>query len=59
MLYLVLQNISTSLKSFKGKYKEAEPLYKRSLDILETSFGEIHPAIITVLKNMAGFYQSG
>jgi lipopolysaccharide biosynthesis regulator YciM len=41
----------------QGKYAEAEPLYKRSLKILEKAFGPDHPHVATVLENMAELYK--
>ncbi|MFC1813497.1 tetratricopeptide repeat protein [Thermodesulfobacteriota bacterium] len=39
-----------------GKYAEAEPLYKRSLAILEKAFGPDHPQVAIFLRNMAKCY---
>ena len=38
----------------QGKLVEAEPLYRRTLTILEKSFGPEHPNMATVLNNLAG-----
>jgi tetratricopeptide (TPR) repeat protein len=37
----------------QGKYAEAEPLYKRSLAIVEKALGYKHPNLFTVLMNYA------
>ena len=34
----------------QGKYEEAEPLYQRSLMILEKAVGPEHPNVVKVLK---------
>ena len=34
-------------------YAEAEPLYKRALEIFEKSLGEKHPTTVTVSENLA------
>jgi len=41
----------------QGKYAEAEPLYKRALDI-EKLLGKDHPSFATTLNNLAALYQS-
>jgi tetratricopeptide (TPR) repeat protein len=35
----------------QGKYEEAEPLYRRALDIFERALGAEHPSVATVLGN--------
>jgi hypothetical protein len=40
-----------------GKYTEAEPLYKRLLEIREKALGKDHPDVATVLENMADLYK--
>jgi len=45
------------LLSFQGKYDEAEPLYKQSLEIKKKVYGEDHPSIATGLNNLAGLLQ--
>ena len=40
----------------EARYGEAEPLYKRSLAILEKAHGPEHPDISVVLNNFANFY---
>ena len=37
----------------QGKYNEAEPLYKRSLAIVEKALGPAHPHLATSLENYA------
>ena len=37
----------------QGKYNEAEPLYKRSLAIVEKALGPEHPQVATSLENYA------
>src|SRR6266542_2705513 len=41
-----------------GKYVEAEPLYKRALDIYEKALGKDHPYTATSLNNLAVLYAS-
>jgi tetratricopeptide (TPR) repeat protein len=38
------------------RYADAEPLYKRSLAILERALGPDHPDIATSLNNLAAMY---
>ncbi len=38
----------------QGKYAEAEPLYRRALDICETQLGENHPITETLRRNYQG-----
>jgi tetratricopeptide (TPR) repeat protein len=38
----------------EGKFKEAEPLYRRSLAIREKKLGPTDPAVATSLNNLAG-----
>ncbi|MFC2032217.1 tetratricopeptide repeat protein, partial [Chloroflexota bacterium] len=40
----------------QGLYKEAEPLYKRALEIREKVLGPEHPDTATSLNNLAGLY---
>lgn len=40
----------------QGKYAEAEPLYKRSLVIVEQKLGADHPAVATTLNNLRRLY---
>ncbi len=47
-----------SLYSDQGRYDEAEPLYQRSLAILEKALGENHPHVATSLNNLASLYHS-
>ena len=42
----------------KAQNQTAEPLIDRALSIVETSFGENHPNVATVLNNMAGLLQA-
>jgi tetratricopeptide (TPR) repeat protein len=42
----------------QGKYKEAEPLYRRSLFIVEKQLGEDHPDVAVRLNNLAVLYQN-
>lgn len=41
------------LYTAESKYKEAEPLFKRSLEILEENLGPDHPNVATALENYA------
>ena len=42
----------------QGRYAEAEPLYKRSLEIREKKLGKDHPDVATALNNLAELYKS-
>ncbi len=41
-----------------GRYAEAEPLYKRALDIREKALGKDHPSTATSLNNLAALYKA-
>ena len=41
-----------------GRYAEAEPLYRRSLEIREKQLGADHPDVAHSLNNLAGLYQA-
>jgi hypothetical protein len=36
----------------QGKYKEAEPLYRRAVEIAEKSLGVDHPSTQTIRQNL-------
>ena len=40
----------------KARYAEAEPLYRRALEIGEASLGTNHPTVATRLNNLAGLF---
>jgi tetratricopeptide (TPR) repeat protein len=42
----------------KGRYPDAEPLYKRSLAIIERAFGPDHPDVARSLNNLVDLYQA-
>ena len=42
----------------QGKYEKAEPLYQKSLEILEKTLGKDHPDIATNINNLALLYQA-
>ena len=42
----------------QGHYAQAEPLYKRSLNILESTLGPDHPQVILSLDNLASLYRA-
>lgn len=42
----------------RGRYAEAEPLHKRSLEVLEKTLGSEHPDVATGLNNLAMLYDS-
>jgi tetratricopeptide (TPR) repeat protein len=46
-----------SLYSVQGRYREAEPLFKRSLAIREKALGPDHPNVATSLENLAALYR--
>jgi tetratricopeptide (TPR) repeat protein len=41
----------------RGRYAEAEPLYKRALVILENALGPDHPDVATIVNNLARLYE--
>ncbi len=57
-------DLATSLNNLaglyqaQGKYGEAEPLYKRSLAVLEKALGPDHSHVATSLDNLAALYQA-
>ncbi|MGH1407888.1 MAG: alpha/beta hydrolase, partial [Rhodomicrobiaceae bacterium] len=51
-----LNNLA-ELYSAQGRYAEAEPLYKRSLNIREKALGPDHPNVGQSLNNLAGLYE--
>jgi tetratricopeptide (TPR) repeat protein len=51
-------NQLASLYRVQGKYKEAEPIYLRSLSIGEKQLGENHPHVAAILNNLASLYNS-
>ncbi len=46
------------LYDHQGNYSEAEPLYLRSLNILERQLGADHPNVANILNNLASLYES-
>ena len=52
-----LNNLAALYKS-QGKYEQAEPLYKRSLAIVEKALGPDHPNVATSLENLATLYRA-
>jgi hypothetical protein len=40
-----------------GDYAKAEPLFRRSLAILEKALGPDHPSVATSLENLAALYR--
>jgi tetratricopeptide (TPR) repeat protein len=52
-----LNNLAGLYKS-QGRYPEAEPLYRRSLQIREQQLGADHPDTATSLNNLAALYYS-
>ncbi len=47
-----------SLYQSRGKYAEAEPLYERSLAIMEKALGSEHLLVATVLESYATLLQN-
>jgi tetratricopeptide (TPR) repeat protein len=41
----------------QARYKEAEPLYRRALEIAEKSLGPEHPYTSQILNNLILFYR--
>jgi CHAT domain-containing protein len=46
------------LYNSQGKYAEAEPLYKRSIEISEKALGPDHPDVAAALNNLAELYRA-
>jgi tetratricopeptide (TPR) repeat protein len=42
----------------QGHYAEAEPLYQRSLAIVEKALGPEHPHVAPILNNLAELYRA-
>ena len=42
----------------QGRYSDAEPLYKRSITILEKALGPDHPELAANLNNLGALYQA-
>jgi len=53
----IMNNLGVALVK-SGSYSEAEPLYKRALEISEKALGKDHPDVATTLNNLAGLYDS-
>ena len=51
-----LNNLASSTNT-QGKYEEAEPLYRRALDIREKALGKDHPSTAISLNNLAALYR--
>lgn len=47
-----LNNLA-ALYQAQGRYAEAEPLKKRSMEIFEKTLGKHHPDVATTLNNLA------
>jgi len=52
-----LNNLAVLYKP-QGQYAQAEPLYKRSLAIMEKALGPDHPDVATSLENMGALYRA-
>ena len=52
-----LNNLA-QLYDTQGDYAKAEPLYKRSLSILEKALGPEHPYVAKSLNNLAALYRA-
>ncbi len=50
---VTLLQVARVLRDTQGKYAEAEPLYQRSLAILEKTLGPEHPNVALSLENYA------
>jgi hypothetical protein len=56
-------DVATSLNNVAGlyctqrQYAQAEPLYKRSLAIMEKTLGPDHPEVAQSLENLAALYR--
>ncbi|WP_292761209.1 tetratricopeptide repeat protein, partial [Nostoc sp. NOS(2021)] len=42
----------------QGRYSEAEPLYKKALELRQRLLGEEHPDVASSYNNLAGLYHS-
>ena len=51
-----LNNLAENQR-LQGRYKEAEPFFRRALTIYEKKLRPDHPDIATTLNDMAGFYE--
>ena len=51
-----LNNLA-ALYATQGQYTQAEPLYKRSLEISEKALGANHPTVASSLENLAALYK--
>jgi tetratricopeptide (TPR) repeat protein len=51
-------NALASAYAARGRYGDAEPLYRRALAITEKALGPDHPDVGTSLGNLAGLYQA-
>ncbi|WP_417913250.1 tetratricopeptide repeat protein [Candidatus Electronema sp. TJ] len=56
-LALALNDLAVVYYS-QGRYEEAEPLYKRSLEIWEKALGKEHPHVAATLNNLAELYRT-
>jgi len=52
-----LNNLA-ALYYLQGRYAQAEPLYKRSLAIMEKALGPDHPDVALSLENLAALYRA-
>ena len=50
-------NNLANLYSDMGRYAEAEPLYRQSLEIREKKLGYDHPHVAASLNNLANLYR--
>src|SRR5262245_45850703 len=41
----------------QGLYAQAEPIYRRALELAESAFGAEHPEVAVVLNNLAVLYK--
>ena len=54
---MILNNLAELYRN-RGDNAKAEPLYKRSLAILENALGSNHPDVATSLENLAALYRA-
>ena len=50
---MTARNVAVAGMVTQGRYTEAEPLYQRSLAIVEKALGPEHPSVATSLENYA------
>ena len=52
----LLNDLAENLRA-QGRYREATPLFERSVTIAEEAAGPSHPELVTLLINLGGLYR--